>query len=79
MVGVDSVDDRLLVDREDAADAAEVCAFEPEAHRLALCLLRITEGLRVGGIDALALPALVALAAPVRVWPDLVCRSVDAQ
>ncbi len=63
MVGVDPVDHGLVVNAEDAADAAEVGAFEVEAHRLALRLLGVAEWLRVRRVDALALLALVALAA----------------
>jgi len=63
VVSVDPVDDRLVVDAEDAPDAAEVRAFEVEAHRLTLRLFGITERLRVRGIDALALFALVTLTA----------------
>ena len=67
MVGVDPVDDRLVVDREDAADPSEVRAFEVEAHGLTLSLLGVSEGLRLRGIDALTFLAPVALAAGARV------------
>ena len=63
MVSVDPVDHRLMVNAEHAADAAEVSAFEVEAHRLAPSLLGVAERLRVRGVDALALFALVTLAA----------------
>ena len=63
MVGVDPVDYRLMVDAKDAPDAAEVRAFEVEAHGLAPRLLRVAERLRVESVDALAVLAPVALAA----------------
>ena len=63
MVSVDPVDDRLMIDREDAPDAAEVRAFQVEAHRFALRLFRVAERLRLWRVEAPALFALVALAA----------------
>jgi hypothetical protein len=67
VVGVDPVDDRLVVDAQDATDAAEVSAFEVETHRFALRLLGITERLRLRGVGALTVSALVALTAGARV------------
>lgn len=66
MVGVDPVDDRLVVDREDAADAAEVSAFEVEPDRLALDVIAVAERQRVGRVDAGAVAALITLAAAHR-------------
>ena len=63
MVSVDPVDDRLVVNPEHPTDAAEVRAFEVEAHRLAPRLFRVPERLRVRSIDAPALFALVTLTA----------------
>lgn len=67
MIRIDPVDHGLVVDREDAPDAAEVRAFEVEAHGLALGLVGVAERLRVRRVDALTLPALVALAASLGV------------
>ena len=63
MVGVNPVDDRLVVDREDAPDAAEVSAFQVEAYRFTLGLLRVAERLRLRRVDALTTLTPVALAA----------------
>lgn len=63
MISVDPVDDRLVVDREDAPDAAEVHAFEVEAHRLALDVVGIAERQRLGRVDAGAAATLIPLAA----------------
>lgn len=63
MVSVDPVDDRLMVDAEHAADAAEVRAFEVKPDRLAPRLLRVAERLGLRGVDTLTLFAPVALAA----------------
>ena len=63
VVRVDPVDHRLVVDAQDPADAAEVHAFEVEAYGFALGLFRVSERLRVGRVNTLALFAPVALAA----------------
>ncbi len=63
MIGVDPVDDRLVVDREDATDAAEVSAFEVKAHRLALDVFAVAKRQRLRRVDACAGAALITLTA----------------
>jgi hypothetical protein len=63
LTDVDPVDDRLVIDAEHAPDAAEVRAFEVEAHPFALGLFRVAERLRVGVVEVPTLSALMASAA----------------
>ena len=63
MISVDPVDYGLVVNAEDATDAAEVSAFEVEAHRLALHIVGVAERQGLGRIDALTGAALIASAA----------------
>ena len=63
MISVHPVDDRLMIDREDAPDAAEVRAFQIESHRFTLRLCRVAERFRLWRVNALALAALVTLTA----------------
>ena len=73
MISVDPVHHPLVVDSEQASDATEVHAFQIEAHRFALCFFRVAERLWLRRIDALALFALIALAAGVRITGFRLC------
>jgi hypothetical protein len=75
MVSVDPVDDRLVVDREDAADAAEVRAFEVEPDGLALHVIGVAERQGLGRVDAGAGATLITLTAArgAPVWGLVFC------
>jgi hypothetical protein len=59
IVRVYPVDHRLVVNREDAPDAAEVRTFEVEAHRFALMFLSGSRAASGRGVDALVVPKLI--------------------
>ncbi len=66
MISIDPVDDGLMIDCEDATNAAEVYAFQVKPYRLALDLIGVAEWLWVGRIDAAAGATLITLAAAHR-------------
>ncbi len=64
MIRVHPVDDRQMVDRKHAPDAAEVHPYQGRGALLrGVSLCGVAERLRLGRIDALALAAVMPLAA----------------
>ena len=63
MVRVEPVNDRLVIDASDSAEAAEVWAFQVEAHGLPLGLVRVAKRERVRSVEASTCSTLITLAA----------------